>query len=64
MKFVCALADASTGAGDVAAAGEAVLVAVEVFVGVAVSVQAIPNNAIAAHVSTSEISFIRQFLRF
>ena len=58
MKFVRALANSSTGAVAVGAAGEAVLVAVEVLVGVAVSVQATPNKVIAAHVNTSEISFI------
>ena len=58
MKLVRALANSSTGAADVGGAGEAVLVAVEVLVGVAVSVQATATNAIAAHVNTSEISFI------
>ena len=64
MKFVRALANSSTEALEVGGAGEAVLVAVEVLVGVAVSVQATPTNAIAAHVNTSEISFIYKFPRF
>ena len=50
------------GDGD-GVAGVAAVREVLVFVGVAVSVQAIESSAMATHVRASEMSFIRQFLR-
>jgi hypothetical protein len=66
-KFVRALANSSAGAEDVGAGGEAAPAAVELFVGVSVLAQAKAKNVIAAHVNTSEISFIytvSPFFRF
>ena len=57
------MANGSTDGDGDGVAGVAAAREVLVFVGVAVSVQAIESSAMATHVRASEMSFIRQYLR-